>query len=226
MALFQRLVFILALAQASSLAFGADVFIRHNINGSDLGFDSALPVDIEVNGACLAQGVTFDAQLGPVSLDPGQYDVQVKLSDGACGGTTVIVDQFNVQFAENLSVVAHLSETQTPTLSVFRNNVKPIDAHNSRVSLRHTADAPPVKIYLVSNRRVRAIYSLENGEIATGDLPSGHYKVYIYSLETGFARTQVVRPIPVDLTAQSNLSFYAVGSTTAKSFTVKAQAVE
>ena len=67
------------------------VGVVHGIPGADLGLDPALPVDVLVNGSICAYTDLQFGQVAPrVELPQGTYDLEVKLSDGACGGDTAI----------------------------------------------------------------------------------------------------------------------------------------
>jgi hypothetical protein len=49
--------------------------------GADLGLDTALPVDVSLDGACVASGVHFGSPPGRAHLDPGLYTLEIRLAD-------------------------------------------------------------------------------------------------------------------------------------------------
>ena len=60
----------------------ASVYVVHGINGTDIGAGEALPVDVSVSGAgCVLEGVEFRDVEGPLTLDPGTYDVEFTNGD-------------------------------------------------------------------------------------------------------------------------------------------------
>ncbi len=104
----------LAAGMAAAPASAASLYVGHGIPGPD-----GLPVDI-----CLVTpdatvplytGVTFGAFTpDPLELDAGRYDVEVRLSDGACGGTVAVAASVFLGLGENATAFAHLSEQGTP----------------------------------------------------------------------------------------------------------------
>ena len=223
------------LASLGLLAFAGqaaalDVTVIHGINGTDLGLDEALPVDISANGNCIAEGVTFRTQANVAdligqNLEPGQYTIEIHLSDAnsfdGCTGALAVTSQVPLQLAENTTLIAHLSEAGTPTLSKFVNNVQPIEHGKARLSVRHTAAAPHVKLVGFPDRARYATLFLDltNGSGKTADIPSGNTNVYLRDNQTGIAprgaarRQALLTPIiPVTIADEKAIAAYAVGS--------------
>lgn len=189
-------------------ANASDLFVVHGINGDDLGLDEALPVDISVDGGCALTDVSFRAIAGPIPFDPGQYDIEVRLSDGACGGLLAIKKTIDVQFGENSAVVAHLTEQGTPTLSKFVNDVRLTnDDHDARAIVRHAAAAPPVDVKLRRDDDKAELLDIRNTEQRAAEIPAGDWHVTIKPF--GEEKTD---PIPVTLEAMAATIVYAVGS--------------
>jgi hypothetical protein len=144
----------LLLPAARAGAAGTDtstVTVVHGIPGEDLGLDPALPVDVLVNGSlCALTGLEFGDISPRLDLPAGTYDLEVKVSDGACGGATAVgADDVDVHGGINASVVAHLDAAGEPTLSVFVNDLSPAALYQARVAVHHTAAAPAVDVDLV-----------------------------------------------------------------------------
>jgi hypothetical protein len=101
---------VLAQAAPAGAAETSTVTVVHGIPGQDLGLDPDLPVDVLVNGELCA---LTDFRFGDVSdrleLPEGTYDLEVKSSDGDCGGATAIsAEGVELPGGVNASVVANL----------------------------------------------------------------------------------------------------------------------
>ena len=99
--------------QASNHTF--NIYVKHNINGTSLGLDKALPVDVYVNGAkafTFSFGESFSA-----ALPAGTYSIAVKLA----GTDTTVMSLGPVEIPAGVDVTirAQLSAEKTPTLRVM-----------------------------------------------------------------------------------------------------------
>lgn len=157
----------------------ATAYVVHGINGKDLGTDEALPVDVELNGKCALTGFEFRDIAGPLKLDPGTYDVNVRLAaEPPCSGAVAIAAPgLKLAPGANVSIVAHLAEgsTATPVASVFPNDTGKTRG-KARVVARHGANFGPVDV-LVDD--AVAFPSLANGQQAMADLKAGTYEIAI-----------------------------------------------
>jgi hypothetical protein len=140
-------------APTAASAQNATVYAVHGIPGNELGLPVELPVDVTVNGACVAAlaGFSFGEIRGPLSLPAGSYTVAIRLANAIepCSGPdTGLSATVNLQGGMSYSLVAHLTETADPTLSAYANNVSRTAAGTGRVIAHHTAAAPPVNITL------------------------------------------------------------------------------
>lgn len=190
----------------------ADVYVVHGINGTDLGLaDETLPVDIEVNGTCTElTGVPFRTISDPIPLEPGKYKIKVYLFDetaAPCHGPLAIVKTVYIQFGENSALVAHLTEQGTPTLSKFVNDLRPTEEGGARVSVRHTAAAPPVDVSLALGENAVVLEDIRNGKQRAIEAEPAEWQVTI----DPFGEDSI-GPIPVGLEADANTIVYAVGS--------------
>ena len=206
----------LALLLASTgLAQDASVRVVHGIPGLDVspGVDPALPVDVLVNDAiCLLSGFTFGSVAGPFTLPAGTYDVKVSLANTLepCSNAAVIAAPVPVEAGENATIIAHLSESGSPTASKFVNDVTPSEQGFARVIAHHTAAAPAVDINVASGfpSSTITIPNASNGAQAAAELRAGAINVGVSAAgmrEVLFVRTARIRS---DLTYVA----YAVGS--------------
>ena len=189
----------------------ASVQVIHGINGSDLGFDVALPVDIAVNGGCALEGVSFRDIARNVPLPAGSYDIEVSLADAStpCDGLLAVSGRVDLAVFENASIIAHLNQAGSPTLTKVTNDVSDLDSGKARLAVVHAAVAPPVNITSKRKRSRIRIFGLANGEQSfPSDVGAGTYKLRI-SPATSFK--SLVR-VPVTLDPQVSYTAFAVGS--------------
>jgi hypothetical protein len=214
-----------------ALADGEDaqVTVIHGIPGDDFGLDPALPVDVCVNGAALIPDFKFGDQVGPVPIPEDTYDIAIQLAEGLepgddCLGTTVLdFPGVAVPGGFNLTIIAHRTGDGLPgagdqldlgiTASIFINDVSDIVAGKSRLTVRHTAQAPAVDIPLYrgwqGGRPFFTIEDLENPDEA-GPLdvrPGG----YFFTIDVDGLGT-VYGPDFLELQPHKSFIVYAVGT--------------
>ncbi|MCU0267635.1 MAG: DUF4397 domain-containing protein [Acidimicrobiales bacterium] len=93
----------------------------------------------------------FGQTVGPVALPAANYSVYLAAptadDDGVLSDAEVIYNQdLAVPSGQNLSVVASFNASAAPQLAVFSNNVSKTNWFTGRVSVRHAAAAPAVKV--------------------------------------------------------------------------------
>ena len=193
----------------------ASVQVIHGINGSDLGLDEALTVDISVNGGCALPGVSFRDIARNVPLPAGSYEIAVSLADegNPCGGLLAVSGRVELAVFENASIIAHLNQGGSPTLTKVTNNVSTLGAHETRLAVVHAAVAPPVDVQARpkrgSFRNSIRIDGLANGEQSfPGDAAAGDYQVRI-SPDTSF---RSLAKVDLRLDEQVAYTAFAVGS--------------
>jgi len=224
----------LALALALLIAIPAsatDLSVVHGIPGSDLGLPEDLPVDISLNGGCTLTNVPFGTVSAPLAVDPGLYVVEIRLADGNCGGDLAIVTTVALQLAESSTVIAHLTDSLTITATKFVNDLRPA-AGLGRVTVRHTADAPAVDVFVKTpeSSAARLFSAIANGDEAKADVAADDYNVGL--------TLPGVHPDSLDdlifslggpnlpVGADANTIVYAVGSVFTGSFTVLVQSFD
>jgi hypothetical protein len=243
----------LLLVMSAALAAADDpamVSVGHGIPGTDLGLDPALPVDVIVDGACLLQDLEFGQFAGPLELPAATYTVAVALSDGdpeLCTGDVVLgpVD-LTFDAGANVTIFAHLTADGQPgpagvdvgglgiTAAVFDNDVSPIVAGHTRLTVRHTAWAPAVDILLnrgwVRGRSIAEIEGLVNPEQTDPvDLRPGAYAVSIFPLgedEPVFQLPATEDDRPLVTHPHRAQLVYAVGSLENETFTLIVQQLD
>ncbi|MCB2413013.1 DUF4397 domain-containing protein [Demequina sp. TTPB684] len=177
----------------------SDLAVLHGIPG--------LTVDVYVNNALTLDDFAPGDLAGPLSLDPGDYEVAITASDAADASSPVL-GPITISLAANMSytAVAHLDASGDPTVGLFTNDNSATAAGEGRLTVRHVAAAPAVDI-LADGAAV--FTGLENPDEVMADLPVGTYSAAV-ALEG--TTDPVIGPAPVTLTEGVNTIVYAWGS--------------
>jgi uncharacterized protein DUF4397 len=176
-----------------------------------------LPVDIYVNGGAPIEDVAFTA-VATVPGRQGWNKVEIRPADAPARSAPVLARSLYLRENQSKSVVAHLSESGKPKISVFANDQSPLAGGQARVTVRHTAAAPAVDI--VANNSLTLFAGLRNPRQGKADVPAGTYLVDVRAAGTS---TAVLDDAPVDLAAGSNTIVYAIGDLAGGTFTVATQ---
>lgn len=106
------------------------------------------PVDVYANGERLIDDFQPGTLTDPLSLPAGSYDLALFPADAPDGSGEPLLsaDGVSVPAGANATVVAHLKEDGSPTLTPFVNDTSAVPAGQARVTVRHTAAAPAVDV--------------------------------------------------------------------------------
>jgi Domain of unknown function (DUF4397) len=210
----------LALALAvvpASAAFAQEagiITVVHGIPGED-----DFPVDVYVNGDLTLEGFTFGSVTDPLELPAADYDIEI-FPGGADpeADEPALSDTVTLPAGANASIVAHLTESGDPELTVFVNDTSPIDAGNGRVVLRHTAAAPAVDVLSGDTPLAEGLTNRSEAQV---DVPAGDYPVSIVPAGGG---DPVFSVDAVPVAEGEALIAYAIG-TVEGPFTVAVQTI-
>jgi hypothetical protein len=213
-----------AVPAATAGPLDAKLTIIHGINGTDLGLPEALEVDVcTAEGAApLASSVPFRTVSDPLSLPAGQYNVEIRLTDGKCTGALAVATTVSLAVLENATAVAHLTEYGTPTITKFVNDVRSLSRGQTRLYARHAAAFGDVNVYLRSGRHAFVLKAIENGEQEGANLRAGHWYVSIYPAGS-WSKPAFEATLPLE--AGKAYFAYAVGSPALSTFEVLTQAI-
>ena len=190
---------------------GARIHLIHGIPNT--------PVDVAAGGANVFENFDFgDTQDLSALAGATLEDLQVKLA----GTDVVAIDAGDVTLpsAGNVTIIAHLAEDATPTISVFENDVSTIAAGNGRLVVRHTAAAPAVDVK--ANGAV-AFAGVVNGQEGNADLSVGTVAAEV--VPAGVAGPVVIGPADLPIADGEALIVYAVGSLDADTLTVLTETI-
>ncbi|WP_407344497.1 DUF4397 domain-containing protein [Pengzhenrongella phosphoraccumulans] len=190
----------------------AELSVLHGVPG--------VVVDVYVNGALTLDNFTPGTLAGPLKLAAGTYSVAITGADALDASAPIIgpVD-LTLKRGKSYTAVAHLSESGTPTATLFKNDQSAVKRGQGRLTVRHVAAAPAVDV--LANGAV-AIAGLTNGNQAKLKLPVGTYSAAVALAGT---TAPVIGPADVTVAKRTNTIVYAWGSAADGSLNIAVQTV-
>lgn len=174
------------------------ITLLHGIPGS--------PVDVSVDGDIVVANFT-PGSVADLSAFAG--DTLANVNVLAAGTDTVVIGPIaalEVPASGNWTIVAHLDAAGTAILTPFENDVSPVPAGQGRLTVRHTAFAPPIDLIVGDDRPIE---NAANGASATLLLPVGPITGAMVA-PTG--EDGVIEVPTIDIAADTNVIVYVVGS--------------
>lgn len=181
-------------AQAEA-AETASVFVIQGVTGSTWS--------ITVDDEEITDDATAKDVLGPFDWTAGSHTVTA--TDQGGQEVTATVD---VASGENLDVVLHrpVDPTGSPLFTTFENDLAPVKSGSGRLTVAHTAAAPPADIRVDGEVLLADVASAE--EISTV-VPKGVYPVDIVPTSTD--GPVVLGPVDLQVTGSALTRVFAVG---------------
>lgn len=203
----------LALAPAASAASTGTVYVVHGIPDT--------PVDVYVDGERALDDFEPGTSAGPVSLPAGERKVTIFPADADDdSGKPLLSAVADLPDGGNVTLVAHLKEDGSPTVTPFVNDVSKIPAGQARLVVRHTAAAPAVDV-LAGGKAV--VSGLTNPEQKALEVPTGTVSA---AVAAAGSTDPVIGPADLDLAEGTATFVHAIGSLDKKNlelvtFTIK-----
>lgn len=178
------------------------------------------PEGAPARAGLLLDDFVFGTTAGPLRLPAAGYTVYLAAppagDNGALDtGETIYQQDLKVPAGSNLSAVASFTAAGAPNIAVFVNDVRPTTPIDGRVSIRHAAAAPAVRVDVgvwpwarIFPKLVRTLGPLENGRQADARLLHARYDVTVKVASSG-ATVAGVERFPVKARTLTNV--YAVG---------------
>ncbi len=199
---------VLAAAPANA-ADGAMVSVLHGIPGAT--------VDVYVNGDLTLDDFKPGDLAGPLTLPGGTYSVEI--TDPTDKAKVIIGPaDIPVENGMNYTIVAYLGTDGQPTAKPFVNDTSMTKAGEGRVTVRHVANAPEVKVLADG---ATLVPSLANGNEAVANVPAKSYAVAVEPASGGDA------VFSTDLAVQDgvNTIVYAYGDLAGGTFATAVQSI-
>ena len=189
------------LGVGTASAADASLNVVHGIPGVD--------VEVCMNGAVAIPGFNPGEVVTGVPLPAGTYDVKIVAAGNTCDDEAILeADGVELARDKNYTAIAYLTADGSPTLGLFKNNVKALKSDTARLTVRHTAAAPAVDVW--ANGAV-LLEDVPNGASATMKVPTGVYAAWV-SLPGDYA--PVIGPAVLDLQEGTAYQVYAWGNGT------------
>ena len=184
----------------------AEVTVVHGIPNT--------PVDVYVDGKLTLPDFTFGKVAGPLALPAGTYAIAIRPQGAAASSAPILSQSVSVSAGEDASIVANLTASGSPTLSVFADPTTAVPMGDARVIVRHLAEAPGVDVYAGTSK---VVTDLTNPNQATLVVPAGSLSV---SVDVTGTTTTVIGPAGFDFKAGTTTIVDAIGSAAGKTLTV------
>ena len=186
---------------AASSNFNLEV--SHLINGTKLGLDRDLPVDVYVNGVLTIPDFRFGEKV-ETSLSAGWYKITVFLTDGT-PLPSMTVGPVQIPAGVDVSIKARLAADDTPYLQVKAGASEAEMASDGSfdVTVRHSIDgrrlglpaALPVNVYINGNL---AISGFEYGDKVQTSLRAGTYTITVTLVDGTPLPSMTLGPVEID----------------------------
>lgn len=192
----------------------AQVAVLHGVPG--------LTVDVYAGDDQLLSDFAPGTLTDPLSLPAGEYDLAVYEAGADPESATPAIksDDVTVPAGANITVVAHLAADGTPSLTPFVNDVSAVEPGQARLTVRHTAAAPPVDVRAGGDPVVTA---LANPDEQTLSVPAGTVSADVVLAGTD---TVVLGPQDLDLAEGTHTLLYAWGSAEDGNLALAAQSID
>jgi hypothetical protein len=178
------------------------------------------PVDVCANGKALLTNFQPGTLTDPQSLPAGSYDLKLTAANSGCGAAAVLEAKgVNVPAGANITVVAHLSESGSPQLTPYVNDVSAVPAGKARLTVRHDAAAPAVDVRAGGTPVVTNLTNPNGKSLVTN---AGTVSADVVLAGTG---TVVIGPADVTLKEGTSTIVYAWGSANDKNLKLAVQTI-
>ncbi len=197
-------IFLATLAQPPT-ATGADSASSRRAAMSQVFIVQGVPqtnVSVTIDGKAVLSDLPAKAVSSPLALARGSHSVTFESRGG-----WKISSTFSIK-ARSVDVVLHwpADKTDTPEVTVYDNDLKPLAVDKARLSIAHTAVVPPADVRV--DRKV-LFANIANGEFVSADVPAGTYSVDI--VPAGESGTALFGPVDLPVKANSLTRVFAIG---------------
>ncbi len=182
-------------AGTAAAADVTEVYAVHGVPG--------VAVDVYVDGAEAVPDFQPLTVAGPLDVPSGSHTVSINAAGDSAAVASVTAD---LPAGASLSVVAHLVPGDQVALTPFVNDISPIAAGQTRLVVRHAANAPAVDIR-AGGKVVAA--GVTEGQQAVLNIPAGTVTADVVLAGTS---TVVIGPADLSLAEGTATFVHAVGS--------------
>jgi hypothetical protein len=186
-------------AGPANAAGTATVNVVHGIPG--------VAVKVCVDGKSVVDNFRYGDKIVGARLPAVTHGVRLVAAGMPCHSTAILQSRYTLAKGGNYTIVANVSDSGTPNLKAFVNNVKATAAGSARLTVRHTAEAPAVNVWADGTKIIGGT-KFTWGKSRTLAVPHGTYKVKV---TLPGARQPVIGPTSKRVAAGRAYQVYAVG---------------
>ncbi|WP_248582102.1 DUF4397 domain-containing protein [Nocardioides sp. InS609-2] len=159
---------------------------------------------VTVDGEELDDNVDGKGIVGPFKLEAGKHQIGA-INNGSGAEVGAI---FTVNAGESVDVVLHrpVDPTDPAIITTFDNNLTSVPSGSGRLTIAHTAAAPPTDIRVNGDVLLADVAS---GEAASTIVPQGVYPVDV--VRTATAGPAVLGPVDLKVAGSALTRVFAVG---------------
>ena len=194
-------------------AQNANLYVAHAAPGRNVSSTEhpELPVDLQINNVCVAQGIAFGDIRGPFSEPAGSYTVQFSTADVAkpCKGTSAFTATIGVAAGTTYFGVLTLDASNKLTGQIYTPDLTPVKVGEGRLQVIN-AGLDPLNTFLTSSAGNSGVVPVPPGTIAEGGAPAAIYTGTV----TDASNAVQVGPVIVQI-EPTNSYIYVLGGSTA-----------
>jgi len=189
----------------------AYLYIAHAASGRVMSSTAnpALPVDINVSGVCVAQGISYGEIRGPYAGPAGTYSVTVSTANVAspCGGAVVFSATAPLSAGNTFIGVIALNSLNQPVGLLYSADLSPIPANLSRFEVINVTQASLIAT-ITSTTTGTAAVGVDPGTLQEGYVATGLYTSSI----TDTSNNLLAGPISAEFAQRNSYLYVLAGS--------------
>lgn len=191
-------VLVMPAAPALAQTTEATITVVHAIPGED-GF----PADVYIDGQKTVLHMVFDAVSEPVAVPAGPLDVALFASGTDPSATEpLLAQQLTLEAGSSYTLVVQMIDG-SPAMALYLNDLAPVDAGVTRVTVRHTGTSGPLQVTVAGENVVTDLMSPNE---VTVEVPAG-----LQPLSVATADGSSLLEQDIDFRAGSLVVLYTVG---------------
>jgi Domain of unknown function (DUF4397) len=135
-----------------------------------------LVADVYLDGTLVLPTFRPERATDPLPIPSGDHVVEIRQAGAAATDVPLLTQAVTVPAGFEGSLVAHLDAAGEPKLTAYADDLSAMPAGQSRVVVRHAAEAGPINVLLNDQARFRG---LAPDEEAGGLVAAGQYEVVV-----------------------------------------------
>jgi hypothetical protein len=196
---------------SSAQAQNSYLYVAHAASGRGMSTPTnpALPVDLSVQGICVATGITYGEIRGLYSVPAGAILIQLTMADysNPCGGPSVFIAAVTLGAGGTYYGILTLDGSGNPAGQIYTADLSPVPVGTSRVAI---INASQDSVSATFSAAPGAYFPLPAGTLQPFNPLSGLYTITLVDSNQNL----LVGPVNLDI-AQGNTYVYVVAGSAA-----------